>query len=118
MTAEAIRKLLADRVSPEPGSLEHLWLTFVCEIAAQLAEMNERAAKPEIEKLRQELREEIDRWRTATRAAQRSGIGKWRLEGKARAALELYLKTYADTQTHPTPAQEAAVINAVREVLA
>jgi hypothetical protein len=34
------------------------------------------------------------------------------------AALQLYDATYASTQTHPTASQEAAVINAVRSVLA
>ena len=46
MTADAIRKLLTDRISPEPGSLEYVWLAFACEIAAQLAEMNEKTAVP------------------------------------------------------------------------
>jgi hypothetical protein len=33
-------------------------------------------------------------------------------------ALWLFLETCADTQSHPTPTQEAAVINAARDALA
>jgi hypothetical protein len=66
MTADTIRKLLTDRASPDPGSAEYLRIVFVCEIAAHLAELNEKATKPELEKLRQELREEIVRWKSAT----------------------------------------------------
>lgn len=33
-------------------------------------------------------------------------------------ALQLYLATYADTQTHPTASQEAKMINAARAALA
>lgn len=34
------------------------------------------------------------------------------------AALELYLRTYADMQKHPTPVQEAEMITVARAALA
>lgn len=67
MTAAEIRKLLEDNlVTPHvSGALDEQALqnVMLAEIAAQLAEMNERATEPELEKLRQELREEIAKWR-------------------------------------------------------
>ncbi len=46
---------------------------------------------------------------------------KWNIERLAAfkliEAANLYLATYADTQTHPNPSQEATVINAMRYAL-
>jgi hypothetical protein len=75
MTAEEIRKtydlyLAALERLDKPPTVAMLTsitngvlLQATVEIAAQLAEMNERATEPELEKLRKELREEIAKWR-------------------------------------------------------
>jgi hypothetical protein len=55
MTAAEIRKTLSDRQSPEPGSVDYLRIVFVCEIAAQLAEMNEKAVPAPVRKLAEQL---------------------------------------------------------------
>jgi hypothetical protein len=59
VTAAEIR----EKFSEQPNALVSAQILILAEIAAQLAEMNERATEPELEKLRKELREEIAKWR-------------------------------------------------------
>jgi hypothetical protein len=83
MTAEEIRDLRERCMGKEPDIPSNFAAFFLAEIAAQLAEMNEKATKAE----------------------------------KQITALRLYLSVYADTQKHPTPVEEAHVIDVVREAL-
>ena len=55
MTAEEIRKILTDRQFPERGSAEWVRLVFMCEIAAQLAELNAKTLPSPVQKLAEQL---------------------------------------------------------------
>ena len=55
MTAEEIRKVLTDRAFPDPGSADWVRLAFLCEIAAQLAELNAKTLPGPVQKLAAQL---------------------------------------------------------------